>query len=373
MHTPLLTLDEALARVAEAIPAPPLPVALADRDDPAMDRSSMDGVALMAADGLLPRRVLGTLFAGEDASSWSVGHGTCVRIMTGAVVPVGADAIVPVEGIREVDGVVFVETKPEPGAFIRRQGEQARVGEELLSAGLPRTAARAGLFASIGQALPALRPVRVAVASTGDEVQVDPRPWQIRDSNGPMLADLATLLGADVTRIPAIPDTPEALAEFLDRARGFQVVITSGGVSMGEKDLLPDALRAAGATVLFHKIRLKPGKPGLVALLGDTAILALPGNPVSAYLNARLFLPVVLARLQGRAVPTAFRDGALASPVANSDDRPLLHPCVLRGGSLYPLPSRGSADLVRLAHADGFAWIPEGGHRGGECRWVDVV
>jgi len=333
----------------------------------------MDGVALRVEDGEAPRRLVGTLFAGEEPPRAPLAPGTAVRIMTGAVLPPGADAVVPVEQLK-VDGEeVRLSVVPQLGAFIRRQGEQARQGDSLLDGGLPRTAARAGLLASIGRPLPPLDAVRVAVASTGDEVHAHPRPWQVRDANGPMLADLATLLGAQVSRLPPIPDTHEALMAFLETARTFPVVLTSGGVSMGERDLLPEAVRAAGAQVLVHRIRLKPGKPGLIALLDRTVLLALPGNPVSAYLNARLFLPVVLARLQGRPAPEPFLPGDLAEAVPNRDDRPLMHPCAFREDRLHPLVSRGSADLVRLAQADAFAWIPEGGHPGGPCRWVSVL
>jgi molybdopterin molybdotransferase len=216
--------------------------------------------------------------------------------------------------------------------------------------------------------------IRVAVASTGDELVADPLPHQIRDSNGPMLAALAHALGAEAERRPALPDDPEALAAALRNPGGARILLTSGGVSMGEHDHLPRVLKDLGAGILFHKIRLKPGKPLLAAQLGDLLVLALPGNPVSAYLNALLFLPVALARLEGRAQPDPWRRARLAAPVRHKGDRPLLHPCRLVDGQLEPLPGKGSADLVTLAQADAFAWIEAPGEESGvKVRYLTVV
>ena len=373
MSQPLLPLDDALALLAEAIPTPARPAIRSDRDDPALDRSLMDGAALRTGDGTTSRRVLGTLFAGDDASDWRVEPGTCIRIMTGAVVPAGADAVVPVEQLVETGEGLAPTSLPEPGAFIRRKGSQARAGDLLLPEGAPSNAARQGLLAQVGGALRPLSRIQVGIAATGDELVVDPAPHQIRDANGPMLAALAHALGADVHRLAPAPDDPGALARFFQSLGSVQVLITSGGVSMGEKDFLPQVLARLGARILFHRIRLKPGKPTLAALLEGRVILCLPGNPVSAYVNTLLFLPVVLARLEGRAMPDPWRPGRLAAPVSNPGDRPLLQPCTRRGNLLEPLPSRGSADLVRLAQAQACAWVPEGGMGAGETRFLDLL
>ncbi len=373
-HPDLLPLEEALRRLWEALPAPATAEVRADRDDPAADRAAMDGVALRSADGRAPRRILGTLFAGEDPAAFRVATGTCVRIMTGAALPPGADAIVPVEQLSEAEGAALVQVDPKSGDHVRPRGEQARAGGLLLPAGAPLTAAAAGLRAQVG--LPVAAPVRlrVDVASTGDELVADPAPHQIRDSNGPMLAALAHALGAEVRRRPSLPDDPEALAKALQAPDGAPILLTSGGVSMGEHDHLPSVLADLGATILFHRIRLKPGKPMLAALLGDRLVLGLPGNPVSAYLNAMLFLPVALARLQGLRPPDPWRTATLAARVKNKGDRPLLHPCRLRDGELHPLPSKGSGDLVTLAQADACAWIEPGGlEAGAKVRCLSVV
>ncbi len=366
----LLDVTEAIRRLAESIPIPGLPAMTADRDDPALDRSAMDGVALRAEDGLAPRHILGTLFAGDDPSRFTVGPGEAVGIMTGACLPAGADAVVPVERITREGDLVSLHEAPKPGDHIRRRGEQAKAGAILLEAGQPWSATRAALAAQIGQELPLPRRPVVGIAPTGDELVANPAPWQIRDSNGPMLEALAFRLGAEVRRLPRLADEAGALEQGFRNLHGVDILLTSGGVSMGEKDLLPGVLQAMGATLLFHRIRLKPGKPMLAARLGDLTILGLPGNPVSAYLNALLFLPVALARLQGGEPLDPWKEGELSEGVANKGDRPLLHPCLLREGRLEPLPSKGSADLVRLAQAHACAWIPPGGMKAGRTRYL---
>ena len=317
----------------------------------------MDGVALRSLEGRAPRQLLGTLYAGDDPAAFTVTPGTAVRIMTGAALPAGADAILPVEQLREADGLIHPLATAEPGDHVRRRAGQARAGDLLLPADQPLNVARTALRAWVGRPLPAPSRIRVAVASTGDELVADPAPYQIRDSNGPMLAALAHALGAEVERRPALPDDPAALAAALQNPGGTRILLTSGGVSMGEHDHLPTVLKDLGATILFHKIRLKPGKPMLAAQLGDLLVLGLPGNPVSAYVNALLFLPVALAKLEGRALPDPWRRARLAAAVRHKGDRPLLHPCRLADGQLHPLPGQGSADLVTLARADAFAWI----------------
>jgi molybdopterin molybdotransferase len=369
----LLPLEQALERLAAAFPPAAAGAILADRDDPALDRSAMDGAAMRSQDGTAPREVLGTLFAGDPPDRFQVGPGTCVKIMTGGCLPAGADAVVPLEKLKNLDGRLVPLAPPLAGDWIRHRGSQAAAGAVLLPAGLPHSAARAGLLAQVGQEPPALKRVAVGIAPTGDEIVAHPLPHQIRDANGPMLAALAHALGADVRRLPPVPDDPAALRAFLEGLDDLDILITSGGVSAGEKDHLPRVLADLGARVLFHQIRLKPGKPMLAALLGPKVILGLPGNPVSSYINALLFLPVAMAGLLGTAPPDPWRPGTLEAAVANPGDRPLLHPCRLQGDRLLPLESRGSADLIRLAQADACAWVPAGGCPAGPTRYLSVI
>lgn len=373
MREPLLPLDEALALVRAALPRRGSAQIIADRDDPAVDRSAMDGAALRHADGGGPRTILGTLFAGDDPSKFQIGPHEAVRIMTGAAVPPGADAVVPVEDLRMEGNQLFLARPPRPGEAIRVRGSQAKAGQVLSPEGGFLTAAHAGLAAQIGMALEPPRRVRVGIASTGDELVGAPLPHQIRDSNGPMLTALAHRLGAEARKLPSLPDDPDALRRRLSDLGGVGVLLTSGGVSMGEKDYLPAVLKELGADILFHKIKLKPGKPMLVALLGGKVILGLPGNPQSAYLNALLFLSVVLSRLEGSPEPDPWKRGRLAETVKNPGERPLLLPCLLQGDRLAPLRSKGSGDLVTLAQANACAWIPEGGMEAGEAKYIQVI
>ncbi|MDR3684789.1 MAG: molybdopterin molybdotransferase MoeA [Geothrix sp.] len=373
-HPDLLPLDEALRRLWEALPAPTLPEVRASRDDPAADRASMDGAALRAGDGRAPRQLLGTLFAGDDPAGFVVAPGTAVRIMTGAAMPAGADAVVPVEQLQTTGTTVAPVIDPKPGDHVNVRGVLARAGDLLLAAGTPINAARVALLAQEGLPIPPAPRIRVAVASTGDELVANPGPHQIRDSNGPMLLALARNLGAEAGLRAPLPDDPVALAATLRAPGDVRILLTSGGVSMGEHDHLPAVLKELGAEILFHRIRLKPGKPMLAALLGDLLVLGLPGNPVSAYLNALLFLPQALARLEGRAAPDPWHSGRLTAAVKHKGDRPLLHPCRRMEDRLEPLPGRGSADLVTLARADAFAWIdPPGQEAGGMVRYLPVL
>jgi len=373
MHESLLPLDEALAMIRVALPYKGMARIVADRDDPALDRSAMDGAALRSADGGAARTIIGTLFAGDDPSSFRIGPLEALRIMTGATVPLGADAVVPVEELRTEEDQLFLSRPPRSGEAIRVRGSQAKAGEILLPDGSPSTAARVGLAAQMGMSLELPCRILVGIASTGDELVGDPLPHQIRDSNGPMLTALAHRLGAEARKLPSLPDDPEALRQRISNLGEVRVLLTSGGVSMGEKDYLPMVLKELGANILFHKIRLKPGKPMLVALLGDRVILGLPGNPQSAYLNALLFLPLVLSRLEGSSEPDPWKRGHLMEEVKNRGERPLLLPCTLQDDCLMPLRSKGSGDLITLAKADACAWIPEGGMGAGETKYLQVI
>jgi molybdopterin molybdotransferase len=188
-----------------------------------------------------------------------------------------------------------------------------------------------------------------------------------------MLEALARRLGAETRRMTRLPDAEEALRTALLEMRDADLLLTSGGVSAGDKDLLPGVLRGLGAEILFHKIRLKPGKPMLAARLGGLTILGLPGNPQSAYLNALLFLPLALARLQGAEAPPIWHQGHLLEVVKNKGDRPHLVPCTLAGRNLRPLKNQGSGDLGGLARAQACALIPPGGREAGPVDYMFLL
>jgi len=345
----------------------------ADRDQPPADRSAMDGYAVRAAD--LERipcelRMVGEVAAGSPARV-RVASGTCARIFTGANVPRGADAVVMVEETRRRGDIITFRAAAKPGQNIRRRGEEARKGDILLRRGALLGAAQVGLCASVGKTRPRVhRRPRVAVLVTGEEVRTADdrvRVHELRDSNGPALRAALRAAGFGDVEPSIVPDDPDLLASGLRRSvRNADVTIVTGGVSVGEYDYVPDALRRIGATVRFHGVRVKPGRPGLYATLGKSHIFGLPGNPLSVLTGFHEFVLPALRRLSGLAAHRC-RDAIpvrLARPVRVKSRRTEFIPAMLEwdpsGARATPLPSHGSADLACGALADGAVMIEFG-------------
>jgi molybdopterin molybdotransferase len=304
-------------------------------DVPPFDSSAMDGFALVAG----PARrleLVGEARAGHPHQG-ELAPGTAVRISTGATVPRGATAVVPAERTSEANGRVEVEETAE-GVNIRRAGEDLRAGDLALARGTPLGPAELGVAASVGRAeLECARRPRVALLVTGDEL-VQPGeplgPGQIYSSNGFALAGQITAAGAGLVMRETVPDSAEGTHTALERAlSGADVVIASGGVSVGPHDHVKDALRQLGVEERFWGVALRPGKPTWFGTRADVLAFGLPGNPVSAMVTFQLFVHPALAALQG-ADPSARRARAtLDEPVARN-------------------PRREQAVRVRLRHAD---------------------
>lgn len=372
----LLPIDEALALVLARAPrlgsvATPIGDAhglvlatslCADRDQPPFDRSAMDGIALRSADAQagaeLP--VAGTAAAGVPFAD-AVAAGSCVRIFTGAVVPVGADCVVPVEQLTFQGQNCILLASGRPGQHIARQGSEVRQGGVVVPAGSVLTAARLGVAAAFGHAeVAVLRRPRVAVLPTGDElVAVDgtPGPGQIRDSNRYALAEILRRGGAEVVHMPVAADRADELHRALSSAlRAADLVVTCGGVSAGDLDLVAPALRELGADIHFHKIRIKPGKPLLFATIGEKVFLGLPGNPVSAAVCATLYAVPLLAAMQGASAPNWQLAGVpLAAPLPAAGPRDEIVPLVVNPGggplAVLPVATAGSADVFAFSRA----------------------
>ena len=327
-ETPLIPVDEHLKRILESIDTLPaydqpllevmgLPIAedvTATLPLPAFDNSGMDGYAVVQRDVAeaseqrpvhLP--VVGEIAAGA-ATIMAMSPGTAVRIMTGAPVPQGCDAVVPVEWTDGGTSAVVIEQAPEVGQHIRRAGEDVKVGDRLVSEGDQIGPRQIGLLASVGTARVASRPrPRVVVISTGDELR-EPGEQLGRDSiydgNSFMLAAAARAAGAIAYRVGIVRDDHEGFAEALsDQLVRADVGVTSGGVSKGAYDVVKEVLQEQG-TVRFDEVAMQPGKPQGFGFVGEdsTPIFTLPGNPVSSYVSFEVFVLPALRKMMGRKV-----------------------------------------------------------------------
>jgi molybdopterin molybdotransferase len=279
---------------------------------PIFDNSAMDGYAVVFRDvaEASPDRpvhlpVVGEIAAGQT-QIFAMSPGTAVRIMTGAPIPTGCTAVVPVEHTDDGVAKVLIHQAPTEGQHIRRAGEDVKEGDTVLRAGDRIDARRAGLLASIGLGRVPARPrPRVVIMSTGSELVEPGEPLardSIYDANSYLLAAAARQAGAIAYRVTASPDDPETFTELLsDQLVRADVVVTSGGVSKGTHDVVKEALSQLG-TVSFHEVAMQPGKPQGFGVIGedDTPIFTLPGNPVSAYVSFELFVVPALRKMMGR-------------------------------------------------------------------------
>ncbi len=378
-----------LAEIAAAIrPLPPRELTLADalgavlvsdvtamHPLPSFDNSAMDGYAVLAADVASATRsdpvvlpVDGEIAAGDTGHHGHV-PGTVIRIMTGAAMPAGADAVVPVELTDGGTGRVAIYEPVGPGGSVRRTGGDAQPGDLLLTAGTKIGPVHLGLLAAAGHGTVLARPrPRVTVISTGNEL-VEPGnelvPGQIWESNATMLAAAAREAGCDARRHPIVRDSTDAVLTAVREAlHGADLLITSGGVSMGgEHDVVKAALATLG-TVTFRKVAMQPGMPQGFGTVGDdaTPIFTLPGNPVSAYVSFFLFVTPALDALQGlepeRGKPA---QAVLTQPVRS----PASKRSFLRGvldsaaGLVTPVSGQASHQLASLARANALVVVPE--------------
>ena len=411
----MIELAEAIALVeATARPLPPRRTRLleacgcrlaepvvSDVDSPPWDRAMMDGFAVrdhdvaMAAGGVVELDVVVDLAAG-DVTSLEIRPGGCARIMTGAPIPAGTDAVIPVECVLDDSGTAHAggrvrlrDEKFRPGQHVARQGVAFRAGDAVLPAGSLLGAAEIGLAAEAGatHVVAAGRP-RVAILSTGSELvppEAVPAFGQTRNSNGPMLAAAVRLLGAEPIPLGIAVDRPEAIRAAVAQGLAADVLLLSGGVSAGDLDLVPDIFLRCGVEKIFHKVRHKPGKPvwfGVARREGaaSTLVFGLPGNPASSLVCFELFVRPALMILAGRPrdawhLPRA--RARLTAPVKSAADRPVYLPCRLEGPAhalvATPLPWTGSSDLRGFVGASGYIALPAGRATHEPGSEVDVV
>jgi molybdopterin molybdotransferase len=355
--------------------------AVSDLEMPPFDKALMDGFAVRSVDlpegrGIL--RVIEEVVAGQTPQV-PLGQGQATRIMTGAPIPGGADAVVMIERSRMLeDGRVQIEDKPpRPGQNVLARGREMRRGETVLASGTVLRPQEMGVLATIGRTAARVYPrPSVAVLATGDEIVPPsevPGPGQIRNGNGPMLTAQVQRAGGVPLFLGIGPDRVEKLRPLVAEGLQSPILVLSGGVSAGKLDLVPEVLQDLGVQPHFHKVAMKPGKPVFFGTRGHTLVFGLPGNPVSSLVCFELFVRPAVRRLMGFADPgPAMVQAGLAEDFTYKTDRPTYYPARLemtdRGWLARPLPWFGSPDLRGLILAQAFVVLPAGDHhhRAGE-------
>ena len=397
----LLSVDAYQAAILAAVsPLPPVSLELADAEGcvlaedvtaavslPSFDNSSMDGYAVHAADTThsserkpLTLEVTAEIAAG-DTGAYQLASGTAIKIMTGARMPAGADAVVPVEWTDGGGKRVEIYRPVAAGNAVRYVGGDATEGETLLTKGIRMRPMQIAVAASAGRKMIKVRPrPRVVVLSTGNEL-TEPGtplvPGQIWDSNSYMLAAAAREAGAVTSRRAVVPDDPAGVLPALEaQLSEADLLVTTGGVSMGgEHDVVKAALRELG-TVAFGKVAMQPGMPQGFGTLGEgrVPIFTLPGNPVSAYVSFQLFVRPAIAALQDTGdlrLPVA--RATLTGPVRSPEGRRSFLRGVLTGGQVAPLSGQGSHQIAALGRANALIVVPEETTRLPEGEAVDVL
>jgi molybdopterin molybdotransferase len=386
----LPTIDEALALVLERVrPLPAEEVAVAQAagrclaedaravvDLPPFDSSAMDGYAVRAADTPGALRVVAESAAGRPAET-VLGAGEAIAISTGAVVPAGADAVVPVE---QTDGgreTVVVE-RIEPGANIRPRGGDTHAGDAVARAGQLLRPVHVGALASSG--LSEVRCGRlptVAVLATGTELRRPGEPLgpgQIYESNSVLLAAQLRLLGIEAQVLEPARDDPAATRDALERGLAADVLVTSGGVSVGEHDHVRRALADLAAEEVFWRVALRPGKPVAFSVRGSTLVFGLPGNPVSSLVGFEFFVRPALRALQGAGAPEPeLLPGILGAPLRRNPQRDELVRARLEDGLLVPVSGQESHMIARAAAATALVLVRHGEGelaQGSQVSWL---
>jgi len=339
---------------------------ISDMDMPPFDKSAMDGFACRREDLENDLEVIETIAAGQHPVH-SIGENQCARIMTGAMVPGGADVVIKVEETESLPGGKIRFTGEKTQANIALKGEDIQSAEVVLRKGTWIKPQHIAVMASVGCTRPSVyRQPRIAIISTGDEIVEPwekPGPTQIRNSNSYQLYGQVLLAGAIPEYIGIAPDEEETSYRMMEKAlRDNDILLLTGGVSMGDFDFIPGVIEKLGATVLFKTIAVQPGKPTVFATLNNKRIFGLPGNPVSSY-NIFLLLvkPLILALMGGEHRPCPDRLPLGQDYTRRKSDRMSWVPVKISSeGKIYPMEYHGSAHVHSLAGADAIAGIPVG-------------
>lgn len=340
---------------------------LAPWDIPVADNSAMDGYAFAhrAVQGGFAK-VVGSVYAGAEATG-AVPPGQAIKIMTGALLPAGCDTVVPIEHVDEVGEGITWRTEVAPGAHVRRRGESVRAGDRVISAGTELSPLHVGLLASLGRRIVSVhRKPRVAVVATGDElVEADatPRGATIIDSNSYSIATQLLEIGAEPLVLGIAKDAKSATREKILQGLAADAVITTGGVSVGDKDHVKEVIAELGGTLRFWRVNVKPGKPTAFATIDGKPLWGLPGNPVAAMIAFEQFVRPALLKMMGHAsVLRPVVKASVSSSFTNEGDRPQLVLCRVRmadGKHVASIDSgQSSSNLLAIAHANGLIEVP---------------
>lgn len=341
----------------------------ADRDYPPFNRSTRDGYAVRAAEASMGATLLcvGEIKAGDTVTS-RMASGTCVQIMTGGAVPEGADAVVMVELTKRNGELVTFERATQPNQCIVPRASEVRAGKPLLTSGTRLGYAELAIAAQVGAVqLPCWPKPRVAILSTGDEVvSVDcaPDPFQIRNSNIVSLAAQVTLAGAEPVPLGNAADNKDDLRKKISRGLKEEMLLLSGGVSMGKYDFVENVLQELGAEFYFDAVAIRPGKPTVFARCADKFVFGLPGNPVSTMVTFELFVAPALDLLSGSSArPLPLLEARLAQTIREKTGLAHFLPALATwpGGcpEVSVLPWQGSGDIAALAKANCFLVVPD--------------
>jgi molybdopterin molybdotransferase len=391
----LLTLEEAQERVLEcARPLTDESVPIADAggrvtaegvlgrvDLPPFASSAMDGFAVRSADVPARLEIVGESAAGQPYAA-ALEPGCAVAISTGAVVPKGADSVIPVEHVVHTENSVEIERRVQPGAHVRPRGGDAAAGDVVVPTGARLTPALLAAAAASGvAAVQCTRRPRVGVLATGSELVAAGEalePGQIYETNTLMLAAALEAVGAEVILEPPARDDEASLRDALERGLEADVLVTSGGVSVGEHDLVREVERKLGVEEVFWRVSIKPGKPVSFGVRGETLVFGLPGNPVSALVGSELFVKPALRALQGLGDPLPrFEPGRLATALRRNQEREEFVRARSRvdGDTLVlePLVGQESHMIVRSGAADALVHVSRGNGElaaGSTVRWL---
>jgi molybdopterin molybdotransferase len=356
----------------------------ADRDYPPFNRSTRDGFAVQSRDVERANAVLrldGEVQAGEYFRA-EVAPGHCVAIMTGAPLPAGTDAVVMVEYTRSQGNRVDIERPVTSFENVVRKGSEAQAGQSILEKGRRLRAGEIGLLASVGKGNVTVctRP-RVAIIPTGDEVVPvgrQPEWYQVRNSNSAMLAAVVTAAGANPWEIGIGPDQKDALRGLIEKAIEAEMLLLSGGVSMGKYDFVEDVLADLGAEFYFRSVAIRPGKPVVFGRVRGKFFFGLPGNPVSGFVTCNLFARPAIGVLMGSGFERpSFLRARLAKSVHHRTGLTTFMPARIETREAEPVVSlvgwQGSGDLVGVAEANGFLVVHPEQQSPAAGDWVDVM